>query len=219
MASMIDLLHIPGSATPSRSKTFETLKGPLLLRDFCPPSLVERLKAESGMRAFARLPEREHQLLLNIARNPDSALTLAHTPEGEIVGEVTLAPGEAWFEGLEDVYEIAIEVSSHWRGLGIARALLSFALEFDTLEDIILFAMGLSWHWDMEGLGISVHRYRELISRLFASQSFVEYQTTEPDISMEPGNVLLARIGKRVDQHIVNRFVNRLLGSPNLTRW
>ncbi len=219
MASMIDLLHIPGSATPSRSKTFETPKGPLLLRDFCPPSLVERLKVESGMCAFAHLPEREHQLLLKIARNPDSALTLAHTPEGEIVGEVTLAPGEAWFEGLEDVYEIAIEVSSHWRGLGIARALLSFALEFDTLEDIILFAMGLSWHWDMEGLGISVHRYRELISRLFASQSFVEYQTTEPDISMEPGNVLLARIGKRVDQHIVNRFVNRLLGSPNLTRW
>jgi len=80
MASMIDLLHIRGSATPSRSKTFETAKGPLLMRDFCPLSLVERLKVESGMCAFARLPEREHQLLLNIAKSPDCALTVAHTP-------------------------------------------------------------------------------------------------------------------------------------------
>jgi hypothetical protein len=78
--------------------------------------------------------------------------------------------------------------------------------------------MGLSWHWDMKGLGIPVYRYRELISRLFASQGFVEYPTTEPDINMEPGNILLARIGKRVDQQSVNRFMNRLLGSPNLTR-
>ncbi len=218
MASMIDLLHIRGSATPSRSKTFETAKGPLLMRDFCPLSLVERLKVESGMCAFARLPEREHQLLINIAKSPDCSLTLAHTPAGEIVGEVTLVPGEEWFKGLVDVYEVAIEVSAHWRGLGVAQALLAFALEFETLEDVILFAMGLSWHWDMEGLGIPVYRYRELISRLFASQGFVEYPTTEPDINMEPGNILLARIGKRVDQHSVDRFMNRLHGSPNLTR-
>ncbi len=214
MSSMIDLLHIRGRATPSRSKTFETLRGPLLLRDFCPLSLVERLKVESGMHAFTRVPEREHQLLLTIAKSPDCALTLAHTPAGEIVGEVSLVPGEEWFKGLVDVYEVAVEVSSHWRGLGIARALLAFALEFETLEDVILFAMGLSWHWDMEGLGISVYSYRKLISRLFGSQGFVEYPTTEPDIRMDPGNIFLARIGKRVDQQSIDRFMKNLLASP-----
>jgi GNAT superfamily N-acetyltransferase len=218
MSSMVDLLHVRGSATPSRSKTVETAKGPLLMRDFCPLSLVERLKVESGMCAFARVPEREHQLLLTVAKSPDCALTLAHTPTGEIVGQVTLVPGEEWFKDLVDAYEVALEVSSHWRGLGIAQALLAYALEFETLEDVILFAMGLSWHWDMEGLGMSVHRYRELISQLFASQGFVEYQTTEPDINMEPGNILLARIGKRVDQQSVNRFMNRLLGSSSIIR-
>jgi len=217
LAGLFDLLHLQGSATPSRSKMLETQVGTLLLRDFCPPSMVERLVVDKGMHAFARLPEREHQLLMSIARRPDCALAIAHTPEGVIVGEVTLAPGDEWWEGLENVYEVAIEVSSNWRGFGVASQLLSFALELDALEDMILFALGLSWHWDTEGLGLNVYRYREMIIRLFGARGFVEYPTTEPNISMEPANVLLARIGKRVDQRVASQFLNRLLSSPNIS--
>jgi acetoin utilization deacetylase AcuC-like enzyme len=217
LAGLFDLLHLRGSATPSRSKPLETAAGQLLLRDFCPPSLVERLKADEGLRAFARLPEREHQLLLSIAKRPDCALTLAHTPAGVIVGEVTIAPGDEWWEGLENVYEVAIEVSSNWRKMSVASNLLAFALELDALEDMILFAIGLSWHWDTEGLGLNVYRYRELISRLFSTQGFVEYPTTEPNVRMEPANILVARIGKRVDQRVVSRFYNRLVSSPNIS--
>ena len=218
LAGLFDLLHLRGSATPSRSKTLETPAGALLLRDFCPPSLVERLTVDEGLHAFARLPEREHQLLLSIARRPDCALTLAHTPAGRIAGEVTLAPGDEWWEGLENVYEVAIEVSSNWRGFGVGRNLLAFALELDALEDIILYAMGLSWHWDTEGLGLNFYRYRELIARLFASQGFVEYPTTEPNVKMEPANIFLARVGKRVDQRVVSQFFNHLLSTPNLAQ-
>jgi acetoin utilization deacetylase AcuC-like enzyme/GNAT superfamily N-acetyltransferase len=217
LTGLFDLLHLHGTATPSRIKTLETPKGALLLRDFCPPSMVERLTADAGLHAFARLPDREHQLLLNIARRPDCALALAHTPAGEIVGEVTIAPGDEWWEGLDSVYEVAIEVSSNWRKMGVASNLLAFALELDALEDMILFAIGLSWHWDTEDLGMNVYRYRELISLLFATQGFVEYPTTEPNVSMEPANVLLARIGNRVDQEVVSRFYNRMLSSPNLS--
>src|SRR3989454_12182242 len=46
MAGLFDLLHPSGSAPSSRTRTLETKKGPLLLRDFCPSSLVERLKAD-----------------------------------------------------------------------------------------------------------------------------------------------------------------------------
>jgi acetoin utilization deacetylase AcuC-like enzyme len=217
LTGLFDLLHLRGTAAPSRIKTLVTSKGTLLLRDFCPPSLVERLAADEGLHAFARLPDREHQLLYNIAKRPDCALALAHTSTGEIVGEVTIAPGDEWWEGLDNVYEVAIEVSSNWRQLGIAQDLLAFALELDALEDMILFAIGLSWHWDTEDLGLNVYRYRELISRLFATQGFVEYPTTEPNVSMEPANILLARIGKRVDQEVVSRFYNRMLSSPNLS--
>jgi hypothetical protein len=100
--------------------------------------------------------------------------------------------------------------------MGISKGLLAFALELDALEDMILFAIGLSWHWDVEGLGITVYRYRQLIASLFASQNFVEYPTTEPNVSMEPGNILLARIGSRVDQRVASQFYTRLISSPNL---
>jgi GNAT superfamily N-acetyltransferase len=218
LVALFDLLHPSGTAT-SRTKTLETPAGQLFLRDFCPPSLVERLKADSGLHAFARLPEREHQLLLSIAKSPDCELALAHTPSGEIVGQVTLAPGDDWWEGFENVYEVTIEVSSDWRGSGLGRHLLAFALELDALEEMILFAMGLSWHWDTEGLGISIGRYRKLIARLFESQGFVEHETTEPNISMEPGNILLVRVGKNVDEYTVRRFFTRLQSSPTLSVW
>ena len=216
MTGLVDLLHLRGSETPSRSKLLETAQGSLLLRDFCPPSMVERLHADQGLHAFARLPEREWQLLLNIAKSPDCALALAHTPAGAIVGEVTIAPGDEWWEGLDNVYEVAIEVSSNWRGLRLANQLLAFALELDALEDMILFAVGLSWHWDTEGLHMSMYRYRELIAHLFASQGFAEYPTSEPNVRMEPANVFMARIGKRVDARTSSRFLNRVMSSPNM---
>jgi acetoin utilization deacetylase AcuC-like enzyme/GNAT superfamily N-acetyltransferase len=218
LAGLFDLLHLNRDATtaPSRTRTLQTERGPILMRDFSPPSLIERLRPDSGLKTFARLPEREHQLLLTIAKNPDCALTVAHTTTGEIVGEVTIAPADEWWEGIENLYEVAIEVSASWRGLGIARNMLSFALELDALEDMILFAIGLSWHWDTEGLGISVYRYREMLAHLFGTLGFTEYPTTEPNVSMEPFNVLMARIGKRVDQRVANQFLSRLLSSPNL---
>jgi acetoin utilization deacetylase AcuC-like enzyme len=219
MVELFDLLHFNRNNTPSRIKTLQTQRGPILLRDFCPPSLIERLRADSGLGAFARIPEREHQLMLDIAQSPDCALTVAHTPTGEIIGQVTIAPADSWWEGVDNLYEIAIEVSANWRGLQIAQEMLTFALELDAREDMIFFAIGLSWHWDAEGLGISMHHYRELIKHLFGTQGFVEYSTTEPNVSMEPTNVLVARIGSRIDQHIANQFLHRLMQSSTLSRF
>ena len=138
---------------------------------------------------------------------------------GEIVGQVTLAPGDEWWGELENVYEVAIEVSTNWRGMGIAKQSLAFALELDALEDMILFALGLSWHWDLEGMKVPLYRYRQLIARLFATQGFVEHATTEPDISMEPGNILLVRIGKNVDQRVVRQFFDHAMQTPGITRF
>src|SRR6266516_5806578 len=208
------LLH--DNADTSCGRTIETPAGIVVLRDFCSPSFVESLRADSGLRAFARLPEREHQLLVEIAKRPDSVLTLAHTLAGEIVGEVTLAPADAWWEGLEQTYEIAVQVSSRWRRLGIAHQLLTFALELDALEEVILLAMGLSWHWDTERLGLTRFGYRQLIAQLFASYGFSEYLTTEPNIRMDPANILLARIGSHMDQNSVNKFINYMLRSDGL---
>jgi hypothetical protein len=117
---------------------------------------------------------------------------------------------------LDQVYEGAVQVSSCWRRLGIARQLLAFALHVDVLEEIIILAMGLSWHWDMEGLGLTRYRYRQLIAQLFANYGFSEYLTSEPNIRMDPANIMLARIGSHVDQQRINHFLNRLLSSQTL---
>ncbi len=205
-----DLLSLKKSDAVSRSKKLKTKAGIVLLRDACPASLIERLQIDEGLHAFARLPEREHHLLLTIAQSPDCALTVAHTPEGKIIGQVTIAPADDWWEGIESLYEVALEVSSHWRHLGIARALLAFALELDILEESILFATGLSWHWDLAGLGILPHRYRQLIAQLFARYGFEEYSTTQPDTRTDPANIFLARIGKRVALRTKNQIFSRL---------
>lgn len=202
-----DIFHYKSMATPA---------GPIFLQDHCPPALVESLKADGGLRAFARRPDREHALLLGLAQCSDCRLALAYTHSGEIVGQVTLAPADSYWEGLANTYEIAVEVSTAWRNLGIARQLLKLVFEREPLERHIVLGMGLSWHWDMDGLGISRFHYRQVIEQLFACYGFVEYLTSEANIRMDPANILLGRLGSAVDQQTINQFFQRLLQSDTL---
>ena len=197
-------------------KTYITPAGPIFLRSCCTPSFVEGLKVDDGLHAFARLPEREHNLLLSIAQRPESKLTLAYTAEGTIVGQVTLAPLDSWWQDISNAYEIAVEVSSGWRKLGIAHQLLTFALEFESLEEYLILGFGLSWHWDYVGLGITPFEYREVIARLFASHGFTEYLTSEPNIRMHPANILVARLGNRLAEESIRSFFQSLLRSDTL---
>lgn len=215
-SSPVRQAKIWGDTCTSQMKTYKTAAGTLLLRKCCPPSLVERLRADEGLRAFGRLPEREHHLLLGIAQRSDCLLTLAYTFSGEIVGQVTLAPASSWWEGIPNTYEVAVEVSSRWRKLGLAQQLLACAFEMETLERLVIVGMGLSWHWDTEALGLSRFRYRAMIERLFATYGFVEYLTSEPNIHMDPANILLARLGSKVEQGQVNEFFEHLFQSDTL---
>jgi acetoin utilization protein AcuA len=207
---------IQRSADYPRKREVERAAGSLILHSFCPPSLVASLRADNGLRAFARTPEREHQLLLGISERPDCALTLAYTPTGKIVGQVTLAPLDHVWQDIGNAYEIAVEVSAGWRKLGIAHQLLSLALEFESLEESLIIAFGLSWHWDYVGLGLTPFHYRKMIDRLFAAHGFAEYLTSEENIRMDPANILLARLGSRLPEKSMNRFFHHLLESELL---
>jgi acetoin utilization protein AcuA len=200
----------------SQVKSYETSAGTVLLRNRCSPALVECLSVDGGLHSFARQPEREHQQLLSLAQRSDSQLSLAYTFTGKIVGQVTLAPADSWWQGLTDTYEAAIEVSSRWRRLGIARQLLACTLELEDLERLIILGMGFSWHWDLKGLGLAPFSYRTMIERLFATYGFVEYLTSEENIRMDPANILLARLGSKVEMKRVEEFFQRLLQSDTL---
>ncbi|GHO46224.1 GNAT family N-acetyltransferase [Ktedonospora formicarum] len=197
-------------------RSLTTAAGPIYLQTHCSPLLIEQLRAEQGLRAFARQPEREHGLLLKLARDNDAVLTLAYTPEGEIIGQVSLAPVEGWWHELKKTHEIAFEVSSNWRRMGIARHLLDLVFEMVPLDDMIVLGMGLHWHWDMGGTELSPLNYRSMLERLCASYGFMEYLTSEPNINMHPANIFLARLGRTTEQETVSTFFNCLLRSDTL---
>lgn len=195
---------------------FDTPAGPLFLQDHCPASFIGRLRAESGLHAFTRRPESEHQLLLTIAKQCASKLTLAFTPALEIVGQVSLVPADGWWQDLQQVFEIGIEVSSSWRRLGIARQLMVRALSDEAVEDVIILGQGLSWHWDVEHLSLQPFQYRAFLARTASAYGFHEYLTSEPNVNDDLANILLARIGKHVTQQSINQFAFRLLQSDSL---
>ncbi|MBV9230591.1 MAG: hypothetical protein JOZ18_14875 [Chloroflexi bacterium] len=215
-ASAVSDQELSGSARETRGKRYETSSGIVFLRSCCSPTLVERLRVDEGLHAFARNAEREHQLLLSLAQQSATMLTLAYTATGTIVGQVTLVRASGWWQSIGNTYEITVEVSSPWRRLGLAHQLLSCALEFEALEESVILGLGFSWHWDEQGLGLSRFAYREMIGRLFAAHGFVEYQTSEPNIGMDPANILGARLGSRLDRESMNRFFQCLLLSETL---
>ncbi len=184
--------------------------GSLILQTVCSPWLVEESETDRGLQVFSRQPEREHQRLLDIARRPENVLSLAYTPSGVIIGQVTLAPLHSWGGELTNAYEIACEVSSSWRRKGIARHLLTLVLETEGIEDLIILGFGLSWHWDTVGLGLTRADYRSMLTNFLASYGFIDCPTNEGNIGTDPYNVLLARIGTHVSPEMVIQFYNSL---------
>ena len=195
---------------PGRTEHVEVDGRTLVFRERAPLSLLQRLHAAEDMHAFTRSAERETRLLRLIAARPETNLTVAHTPDGEIVAEVTLSPGDGRWAGLDGLYEIAIQVARSWRHSGLAKRLLAFVLSQDYVEDLIIIALGVSWHWDLEALQMTAWQYREVLVRTFAPFGFQPRTTDDPEISAAEGNALLARIGGRVPLALEEEFERRL---------
>jgi acetoin utilization deacetylase AcuC-like enzyme/GNAT superfamily N-acetyltransferase len=192
------------------TRRVETARGALYLRDRCPASVVARMRVATGMHAFARSSEREHALLERIAGQPENDLVIAHTPEGEIVGEVSLAPADGRWFGVDGLYEAAIEVAPDWRSAGLGETLLRFAFERPYVERLIVLAFGLSWHWDLAGSGISAFEYRDRLTRLFKTAGFEVYSTDDPEVLSAEANVLVARVGRETPHALYDEFSRRL---------
>jgi acetoin utilization deacetylase AcuC-like enzyme len=211
-AAVPGILRFTGGQPTARTGALETPAGPLLLRDWCPPSLVRRLRPDPGLAAFTRDPDRELHLLARAAAHPDTCLVLAHTPDGRIAGQVTVCAPEGRWAALDRVLELALETSRGWRRMGVAGGLLRFALDAPWVEEVVLIAEGYHWHWDTEGAGLDAFGYRRVLVALLGRMGFAVERTDEPDIASSPANVLLARVGRRVPAAAVAAFRARLLG-------
>ncbi len=200
------------------SRVVRTPKGRIYLKRRAEPSYLRGLRMAEGMGAFAGTgfpPSREHCALLRMSEDPESNVTVAVNEEGEIVGFVVIAPpteAERWgrLRGKGVLEAMAIEVSDGWRGMGIAESMMELLLEDSFYDDKIVMCTGYSWHWDLDKLGLTKEKYRDMLLRYLQKAGFVYYDTDEPNILMDRANFLAARIGPRVSRELYAEF-DRLL--------
>lgn len=200
---------------PAQAHTVDwpTDRGTVILRAFCAPEEIERLTYDLGAKDFARYRPliTGKESLIQAAHKEETNVTLALTGRGEIVGAGILefpASNERWHRvGERAMMEVSvIEIDRAWRGAGMAEAILRLLLEHPRCEERIIYMVGYSWTWDMEGQGLSTMAYRDMLIRLFSRQGFRIFQTNEPNVMLRPENVFMARIGAYVSGDTRERF-------------
>ncbi|MBL0387184.1 GNAT family N-acetyltransferase [Tumebacillus sp. ITR2] len=191
------------------SKTITTPAGKLVIEGPVSPEHLAALTFHEGLKAFRPAP-RQQEALVDIAALPEGRIILVRADE-LVVGYVTYLypdPMERWAEAkLENLLELgAIEVAAPYRGGGVAKGLLEISFTDDYMNDYIVLSTEYYWHWDLEATGISVWEYKEVMKKIMGSVGMEVFATDDPEICSHPANMLMARIGTRVDLPSIERF-------------
>jgi acetoin utilization protein AcuA len=174
-----------------------------------PPQTIAACAMHPKLDAF-RKPAEQHEALVEIAGLPEGRIIAALDGQ-TIVGYVTFHyPDELerWSDGgMDDLIELgAIEVADEYRSMGLGKAMLAVAFADGQLDNAIVFTTEYYWHWDLEGSGLNVWEYRNMMERLMKSVGMVWYATDDPEICAHPANCLMVRVGPEVPLSSVERF-------------
>jgi len=187
------------------------------------PASSERLKAvsiDTGLRSF-RPALRQKEALVEIGNLELGRVVIAEQAD-EIVGYVTFHPPdsfERWSQGPKEVLELgAIEVSPRVRGHGVARGLLEVAFADEFMEDFLVVATEYFWHWDLEGTGLRVWEYRELMRQLMSHIGMVVRDTDDEEVAAHPANMLTVRYGRNLSREVIVKFEKILFQKPDSFR-
>lgn len=182
--------------------------GDLLICGVTPPEILEEMSMDLMLKAF-RPAKRQKQSLIEISKLERGKVVTAQL-NGEIVGYVTFHPPdefERWSSGPKETIELgAIEVSSRVRKYGVARQMLEVAFEDENMEKYLVLSTEYYWHWDMEGTGMHIWEYREMMRRLMENVDMIVKDTDEEEISSHPANMLMVRYGKKVSPAAIKQF-------------
>jgi acetoin utilization protein AcuA len=196
-----------------RSISWKTPKGSVTIRSLCTPQEIRTFIFDSqfGTHAHYRSLYTRRESLEKNAALPGADVTLALTDNNHIIGFGVLAypePDERWIRlGPRLMMEVkVIEVSRSWRSAGLAGGIIQTLMRRPMIEDKIIYMVGYSWTWDLEGAGQSAPEYSRMLIRLFEPYGFQEYQTNEPNICLKPENIMLARIGRNVTKEQQDNF-------------
>jgi acetoin utilization protein AcuA len=191
------------------SKTISTPAGELLIEGPVAPDVLRGYDFHEGLKAF-RVPKKQKEALIGIAGLPEGRIIIARHGT-TIVGYVTYLypdPMERWAEAkMDNLLELgAIEVAAPYRGGGVAIALLEVSFLDDAMNDYIVISTEYYWHWDLEGTGLSVWDYKEVMKKIMGSVGMEMFATDDPEITSHPANMLMARIGSRVGLESIEKF-------------
>ncbi|HEU4962962.1 MAG TPA: N-acetyltransferase [Bacilli bacterium] len=186
-----------------------TPAGPVTVEGPVEPAALERYEFHEGLKAFRPAPQQQ-KAVIGIAGLPEGRIIIARQGE-QVVGYVTYLypdPMERWAEAeMDNLLELgAIEVAAPYRGGRVAMGLLDVSFRDDAMNDYIVISTEYYWHWDLESTGLSVWDYKEVMKKVMGSVGMEWYATDDPEITSHPANMLMARIGTRVDLDSIEKF-------------
>ena len=117
-------------------------------------------------------------------------------------------PEERWVKvGPKIMMEVkALEVVRSWRATRLSKGVIKMLLSHPLIEDKIIYFVGYSWTWDLDGSKKSAQEYRAMLIKLMEPYGFVEYQTNEPNLCLKPENIFMGRVGKNITPEIRKAF-------------
>jgi acetoin utilization protein AcuA len=185
----------------------------VIFKSFCSPDDIRQydFSPRFGSHAnYRSLYTHRHSLEI-IADQPDANISLALFDNHLIIGFGVLTypePEERWAQLHPRIMmEVkAIEVSNDWRSKGLATNILGLLIEQPIVEEKIVYMVGYSWTWDLDGTKKTAHQYRRMLIRLFDPFGFIEYQTNEPNICLKPENLFMGRVGEEVSTDVQGDF-------------
>jgi len=195
-----------------KTTVWPTPRGDVHICSHCGPEQIRRYRFDSqfGTHAHFKSLYTKRESLEKNARWPDTNVTLA-LHANDIIGFGVLAypdPGERWAKlSPRLMMEVrAIEVSRSWRSSTVAGGIVKTLMADPRVEDKIVYMVGFSWTWDLDGSGRSAQEYRKILIDLFEPHGFLELETNEPNICLKPENMLLGRIGRKISKQQQDNF-------------
>ena len=195
-----------------------TLAGDVAIENYCPAERLEGLEVDGGIYMFSRHnPERQKKALVRVAGS-EGGNVVAGTLGNTLVSYIGIhhpSERERWGKPrYKWLYELgAIEVSRGYRKCGLARNMMKVAWDDPFYDDKVVITTAFTWHWDLEGTGMTKMEYRELFVNLAARFGFLEMATDEPNVTMDSANLFLVRLGSNLSFSRYQRFASLLFTS------
>jgi acetoin utilization protein AcuA len=216
-----ELTAPPPSFSCDPTLVLHTSRGPVSIYAPCPPGCFKDLKLEAGLGNFAHYSSiiQKLDVFEKVASARDGRVALALLEDHAVTAYMTCGypePDERWSKLGDLMYELAtIEVSRNFRHMHIAQTMIGKVLADAFFETKITYMNGFSWHWDLDGTGLTMSQYRQMMIRLLKEFEFQECYTNEPNIAMREENLFMVRVGSKVSEEDQKRFRNLRFGIVN----